>query len=98
MANRVTVAYYSTSKGVTQQQTGSVITYYGSVFRISRELFSEEGEVDFENEINELIERISDLGLEPLLDGTTVERYETWDVETGDVLVMYRIPCASKKD
>ena len=96
MGHKVTVAYYSTMLGVTQQQTGNPTIYYGKVFKIPEELFSEDGEVDFEKEIGELNEEIRDRGLEPVLDEATVERYETWDVENGDVWVMYRVPCKGK--
>jgi hypothetical protein len=97
MGHKVTVAYYSTTKGVTQQQTGAEMLYYGKVFKIPKPLFDEEGDVDFEKELNELIEQSQAKGLEPLLNETTVERYETWDMESEDVWVMYRMPCAKKE-
>jgi hypothetical protein len=93
MGHKVTVAYYSTTRGVTQQQTGASTIYYGKAFKIPKELFSEDGEVDFEKEIGELVEEIQKKDLEPLLNEATVERYEAWDVEDGDVWVMYRVPC-----
>lgn len=96
MGHKVTVAYYSTSKGVTEQQTGTPTTYYGKVFKIPEKLFSEQGDVDFEKDIGELVQEVRDKGLEPVLDGATVERYETWDIENGDVWVMYRVPCETK--
>ena len=90
---KIDIAYYKTSMGVTQQQTGASTIYYGKVFRIPKDLFDEEGDVDFEKEIGELVQEIEDQGLEPMIDGTTVERYEIWDLGNGDVSVMYRIPC-----
>jgi len=96
MGHKVTVAYYSTTKGVTQQQTGGEMTYYGKVFKIPKPLFDEEGDVDFEKEIGELVTDIQAKGFEPLSDEMTVERYETWDLESEDVWVMYRMPCAKK--
>lgn len=97
MGHKVTVAYYSTTKGVTQQQTGTSIVYYGKVFKIPKKLFSEDGEVDFEKEIRGLVEEAQEKGLEPVLDEATVERYETWSIEDGDVWVMYRVPCEIKE-
>ena len=38
MAHQVSVAYYTTSHGVTQQQTGVAAVYYGKVFKISKAL------------------------------------------------------------
>jgi hypothetical protein len=96
MSHKVTVAYYSTTLGVTQQQTGAPTIYYGKVFKIPQKLFSEDGEVDFEKEIGGLHEEIQKKSLEPVLDEATVERYETWDIENGDVWVMYRVPCKGK--
>lgn len=97
MGQKVTVAYYSTKQGVTQQQTGAPTVYYGKTFKIPKELFSEEAEVDFEKDIADLMGEIREKGLEPVLDEATVERYETWDIENGDVWVMYRVPCAGKE-
>ena len=97
MGQKVTVAYYSTKQGVTQQQTGAPTVYYGKTFKISKELFSEEGDVDFDKEIGRLMEEIRGKGLEPVLNESTVERYETCDAGTGDVWVMYRVPCAGKE-
>ena len=94
MEQKFTVAYYSTTRGVTQQQTGGEIVYYGKVFKIAKPLFDEDVAVDFEKEIGELIDEIHVKGLEPLSGEPTVERYETWDLESGDVWVMYRMPCA----
>jgi len=96
MAHQVSVAYYTTSHGVTQQQTGVAAVYYGKVFKIPKALFSEDGEVDFQKEIAELIEEAKDKGMEPVLENGTVERYETWGFEDGDVWVMYRLPCKKK--
>jgi len=96
MGFKVTVAYYSTSMGVTQQSTGVSAIYYGKVFKIPEALFSEDGEVDFEKEIGELVGELQGKGLEPVSEEATVERYETLDTETGDTWVMYRVPCKGK--
>ena len=96
MGLKVTVAYYPTTKGVTQQQTGKEMVYYGKVFRIPKPLFDEEGDVEFEKEIAGLVDEIQAKGLEPLTGEMTVEHYETWDTESDDVWVMYRMPCSKK--
>ena len=96
MAQKVNIAYYSTTKGVTQQQTDASMVYHGKIFRIPKPLFDEEVDVDFDKEIGELVQEIQEKGLEPLLDETTIERYETRDIESGDVWVMYLVPCAEK--
>ena len=97
MGHKVTVAYYSTAQGVTQQHKGLSAIYYGKVFKIPKELFSEERDIDFQKDIEELLEEIQDKGLEPILNESTVERYETWELESGDVRVMYRVPCKRKE-
>lgn len=96
MTQKVTIAYYSTTNGVTHQQTGAPMTYHGKVFKIRKPLFDEEVDVDFEKEIGELVGEMEEKGFEPLLDQTTIERYEAWDTESEDVWVMYRVPCATK--
>jgi len=97
MGFKVTVAYYSTSRGVTQQTTGVPSIHYGKVFKVPQALFSEDGDIDFEEEIGRLVEELKDKGLEPVSDEATVERYETLDAETGDTWVMYRVPCKGKE-
>ena len=96
MGHKVTVAYYPVSKGVTEQQCGSPTSYYGKVFKIPKELFSEDGQVDFEKEIGGVIEEVQEKGLGLVADEVTVERYEVTDIETGDMWVMYRVPCHGK--
>ena len=64
MTHKATVAYYSTTNGVSQQQTGATTVYYGKVFKIPKSLFSEDGEVDFVQEISELTQEIEEKGLE----------------------------------
>jgi hypothetical protein len=97
MGQKITVAYYSTTRGVTQQQAGGEMIYYGKVFRIPKPLFDEKEDVDFEKEIAELVEEIQAKGLQLVPDQTTVERYETWDLESEDVWVLYRMPCEIEK-
>jgi hypothetical protein len=96
MGFKVTVAYYSVSRGVTQQTTGVSATHYGKVFKIPQTVFSEDGDVDFEKDIGEIVEELQGKGLEPISDEPTIERYETLDAETGDTWVMYRVPCKGK--
>jgi hypothetical protein len=95
MGHKVTVAYYSTTQGVTQQQSGAQTRYVGKVHRIPKALFSEDGDVDFSKDIAEIVQECQTKGLEPILDDATVERYEVQDIENGDAWVMYRVPCKS---
>jgi hypothetical protein len=93
MGFKVTVAYHSTTMGITQQTTGVSAIHYGKVFKIPKALFSEDGEVEFDKEIGELVEELRGKGFDPVSDEFTVERYETLDTDTGDAWVMYRVPC-----
>ena len=93
MSHKVTVAYYSTTQGVTGQQSSTPMRYFGKVHRIPKALFSEDGDVDFTAEIGALVEEVRNNGVEPILENATVERYEVEDIENGDVWVMYRVPC-----
>jgi hypothetical protein len=93
MGYKVTVAYYATDQGVTQQTGNENITYYGKVFKIPKALYSTAGDVDFQKDIEELLEEVQKKGLEPVTGEATIERYETWEIEDGNVWVMYRVPC-----
>jgi hypothetical protein len=93
MGHEVSVAYYTTNHGVMQQQQDIEAVYHGKTFHISKEHFSENAEVDFKKDLEELAAELEEQGLEPLLAGGTVERYETWSADGKEVWVMYRIPC-----
>ena len=93
MAQRITVMYFSTSQGVTQQQADTATIYYGKTFKIAKELFSPEGEVDFQKDVEGLMQEIMSKGLKLVDADATIERYETWDTDGEEVSVMYRVPC-----
>lgn len=96
MGHEVRVAYASTTQGMTQQETGATTTYRGKVVKIPKELFGKERQVDLEKDIADLLQEMEYKSLEPAVDDGTIEGYETWDIETGDVWVMYRVPCKEK--
>jgi len=97
MGHEVRVAYASATQGITRQETGTPTIYHGRCFKIPKALFRKARNVDLERDLEELIQEVQDKGLEPALDGGTIEGYETWDIETGDVWVTYRVPCKGKE-
>ena len=86
--------YYSTVKGLANKDGGPATVFYGKVHRIPREDFGARRQLNCEKLPGDIIEEIrnSRPDLDPLPFGP-IERYEIFDVDTGDVFVMYRIPC-----
>ncbi|MHB1157610.1 MAG: hypothetical protein ACYC26_12340 [Phycisphaerales bacterium] len=94
-----TVFYQPLHHGM-QNPTGSAaITYVGTTYRIPRSEHNTIRQLEWETPPNELIDDITlDDGcvLQPDRQGI-IERFETLDRDTGDLLVMYRIPCRKKR-
>jgi hypothetical protein len=91
--------YFSTLRGVTEQETHSPVVYYGASWRIPRaSMRSEEAakkamKQDFDR-LEALLQRTFED--KKVIVGGIIERYETYDIETGDMLVLYRIPYIEK--
>lgn len=94
--------YQSTVKGITQTVVDGPIVYYGFSFRHAR--LDNEPNLELERE---MIERVHDLldgdGLKERKNAAfvvngTLERYEVFDVDSDDMLIMYRIPCCYHGD
>lgn len=89
------IRYVSTIRGVTEHKTGQSTVYYGLTFRIKREDYATDRQMELEDEIFSKIEQwiqSPPQGEGAFAKGGTVERYEVFDAESGDVLVMYRVP------
>ena len=88
------ILYWSTVKGLANKDGGPATVFYGKVHKIPREDFSTQRHLNHEKMLEEIIEEIrnSRPDLDPSLFGP-IERYEIFEVGTGDVFVMYRIPC-----
>jgi len=86
------ILYWSTVKGLANNDGGPATVFYGKVHKIPREDFSTQQHLNHEKMPEEIIEEIrsSRPDVDPI---GPVERYEIFEVDTGDVLVMYRIPC-----
>lgn len=94
------VFYQSTIAGITQLMVDAPIVYYGFTFRHGRQV---DEATDLEHEMLARVDRLLDGGLKDckgarfVVNGF-VERYEVFDVDSSDMLVMYRIPCSSHED
>ncbi len=88
------ILYWSTVKGLANKDGGPATIFYGKVYRIPREDFGTQRHFNHEKDPKDIIEEIrnSRPDLDPFSSGP-IERYEIFDVDTGDILVMYRIPC-----
>ena len=87
------ILYWSTVRGFANQDGGPATIYYGKVYRIPREDFGTQRGLNHEKDPGDIIEEIrnSRPDLDPSPFGP-IERYEIFEVGTGDVFVMYRIP------
>lgn len=78
------------------------VLYYGKVLRIPRAEYgkdpSEEGsrEIDFDALLIDIEAKDDGEKMEPV-PGAIIERYEVFDQDSGDVLVMWRIPYRMKE-
>ncbi len=91
-----TVFYQSTVRGVAEAKAKdeTPFIYVGHLHRIPSADFAKIKMLDHETNPGILFgDRIGNDGsqYEPA-PGETIEGYEAWDIETGDVLVLWRVP------
>ncbi len=91
--DRIPLVYISPQKGITQARTGEALRYYGKVTRIPREELGKGSALTYDAHPEELLQDLKDA--EPVAGGT-VEQYEVEDMETGDLLIMWRVPYRQK--
>ena len=90
--------YQSSIRGVTERDSGLSTVYWGVVRRISKEKARQDPDQAWtealqRNPLDKLLERVSENGKGgEIPEGAVIELYEIWDVETGDVLMMWRVP------
>ena len=93
------VFYQSIERGLSNPDGAKAVNYVGKVFRIPRSEHGTIRQLEWEPNPRDLIEGDhSDANGQPterVSDGI-VERFEVIDQETGDVLVMYRVPHEEK--
>ncbi len=88
------VLYQSVNRGFSNPDGSEPITYFGVSFRIPRRDHATIRQLEWEVPPAELCETLhlkDGRTLKPLLDDV-IERFETIDQQSGDVLVMYRVP------
>jgi len=96
------VFYQSTIEGITQQIVDAPIVYYGFTFGHGHGR-QEDRAKTLEREMLGRLQRLLDGELKDckgarLVVNGVVERYEVFDVDSSDMLVMYRIPCSAYED
>ena len=86
------VMYCSSKEGLTPEKEGKPILYYGRVMRVPSG--------------TDVVETVKAVDLAEMLDGIeggeyvpggTMEHYEVIDRDTGDLLIMWRVPFREKK-
>lgn len=89
------VLYHPTDSGTQSLADDRPLTYVGTSYRIPASAFNTIQQLEWERPPRELLRPVT-LGdgrrLEPDPSGI-IERFDTVDQETGDVIVTYRIPC-----
>lgn len=89
------VYYQSVSRGLENPDGKRPVAYYGRVYRIPRSEHASIRQLEWELNPEELLAQLSADSAVPLaqLPGGVIERFEIFDSESGDVWVMYRVPC-----
>jgi len=75
--------YFSTIRGITEQETGKDTVYFGRVLRVPKSQIGGPEHTKLEQELLDWLE-----GMEP--PQGVVERYEIFD--SDDMVIMYRVP------
>lgn len=88
--------YLSAVKGIDDPAGQKDRVYYGKVYRVPRDMIGSDRQLQFEtSEMLDLQARFINAAVaedRASAFGEPVERYEIFDPESGDVLVMYRVP------
>lgn len=95
-----TVMYHDTKRGVQNPRGSGGIVYCGVTFRVPRADANTIRRLEWETppaELTEPIDLPDGRQLMPMTRGI-IERFESIDRDTGDLLVMYRIPCLPRRD
>jgi hypothetical protein len=88
------VFYQSTDRGMGNINGAAPVTYYGVSYRIPRSEHNTIRQLEWELPPRELLVPVTTndgVELTPDIDGI-VERFDTLDRETGDLIVTYRVP------
>lgn len=84
------IFYYSTVRGLVNDTNEKECLYTGKVFRLPRDVAGTDKQADFEEGIFQYLGNLKkEDEFEPV---EPVERYEVFDKESGDILVMVRVP------
>ena len=85
--------WYSANRGFSNDDGARKRVYYGKIFRIPKD--TEGGEDIEQHELDDLQDRFINSscaeGAMPV-EGETFERYDMFDPDTGDMVVVYRVP------
>ncbi len=88
------VWYLSTVRGINNREREKpLMTYFGTTYRVPREIHGTDEQLKHEQTSDDMMQTVTDYDgtiWTPAL-GEPIERYECRDLETGDVLVMYRV-------
>jgi hypothetical protein len=86
-----TVFYLSVSRGISNPDGQKPIAYYGKVYRIPKSEHDTIRQLEWELTPDDLLANLPNHTAQSPND--VIERFEIYDQESGDVWVMYRVPC-----
>lgn len=87
--------FFSMFEGITEQQTDAELLYLGVLLRIPKEEINTPAHYEKEDAtMQRLPYLVKAEGFEPV-PGGVIERYDAWDADSGDLLIMCRVPYRS---
>ena len=88
------VWYLSTVRGINKRaREKPQMTYLGTTYRVPKEIYGTDQQLEHEQTLADILQIVTgnDGAIWTPVLGEPIERYECRDLETGDVLVMYRV-------
>jgi len=95
MKKELKVFYQSTIRGITERDTGCPVLYLGYIVRTPKMDFPEKL-LENEPNIKEVIENLERESEVEYIPGGIIERYEVRELESNDMVAMWRIPVRPK--
>ena len=89
-----TVIYQPADRGLDNRAGRKPVTYYGTTYRVPASAYNTVQQLEWERTPREIVHPITlrdGTVLEPEPNGI-IERTDTLDADTGDLLVTYRVP------
>jgi len=94
MTAKMTILYQSTIRGKASDKGDMV--YFGKIYRVPRAAYGKMEQAVLDGLETDPEDLLIDIGDAEPVQGAIIERYEVFDQDTEDILVMWRIPYRKK--